>query len=174
MNCHSNDEQATNMKIKTIHSVLLLAFISGCAIGPQKEEKPAAQQPDQALSMLHKTARSIEQSLTQLAEAEQYEKMKQKPNEPRIYKQITGMEGVVTMPWQGTIEQAVSKLAGFSGYEVKFMGKPPTIPILVQIGREPATVSDHLRNIGIQAGSRADIIVDPKQKIVEVRYGNGI
>lgn len=162
------------MKITTIHGILMLAFISGCAIGPQKEEKPVPQQPDQALSMLLKTARSIETSLTQLAEAEQYEKMKQKPNEPRIYKQIPGMEGIVTMPWQGTIEQAVSKLASFSGFAAKFMGKPTAIPILVHIGREPATVSDHLRNIGIQAGSRADIIIDPKQKVVEVRYGNGV
>lgn len=162
------------MKIKTIPIVTILAFICGCAMNPQKEEKSASQQPDQAMSMLQKTARSIEQSLTQLAEAEQYEKMKQKPNEPRIYKQIPGMEAVVTMPWQGTLEQAVNKLAGFSGYEVKFMGKPPVLPILVQIGRDPATVSDHMRNIGIQSGSRADLIVDPKQKIIEVRYGNGI
>lgn len=162
------------MKITTIQALVLLVSISGCAVGPQKEERPASQQQDQALSMLHKTARSIEQSLTQLAEAEQYDKMKQKPGEPRIYKQIPGMEAVVTMPWQGTVEQAVSKLASFSGFEVKFMGKPPALPILVQIGRDAATVSDHLRNVGIQAGSRADIIVDPKQKIVEVRYGNGI
>lgn len=163
-----------NMKINAIQTVILLAFISGCAVNPQKEESPASQQQDQALSMLHKTARSIEQSLTQLAEAEQYDKMKLKPGEPRIYKQIPGMEAVVTMPWQGTVEQVVGKLASFSGFEVKLMGKPPALPILVQIGRDPATVSDHLRNIGIQAGSRADIIVDPKQKIVEVRYGNGI
>lgn len=162
------------MKIRSIQAVLLVALISGCAANPQKEEKPASTQPDPALSMLHKTARSIEQSLTQLAEAEQYEKMKQKPGEPRIYAQIAGMEMTVTMPWQGGIEQAVSKLAGYSKFEVKFMGRPPAIPILVQIGRDPATVSDHLRNIGIQAGSRADVVVDPKKKIVEVRYGNGI
>lgn len=162
------------MKIKTIPAVVLLTFVCGCAMSPQKEEKSASPQNDQALSMLQKTARSIEQSLSQLAEAEQYEKMKQKPNEPRIYKQIPGMETVVTMPWQGTLEQAVIKLGGFSGYDVKFMGKPPVIPILVQIGRDPATVSDHMRNLGIQSGSRADLIVDPRQKIIEVRYANGL
>lgn len=164
------------MKIITIHALLVATLASGCAsLGQQKDgPRPATPQQDQAVAMLSKTARSIEQSLTQLAEAEQYEKMKQKPGEPRIYKQIPGMEMVVTMPWQGNIEQAVSKLAAFSGFEVKFMGKPPTIPILVQINREPATVSDHLRNVGIQAGNRADIIVDPKQKLVEVRYGNGV
>lgn len=160
------------MKTRIFSTALLLFFISGCASQP-KVEAPVPQQ-DQALLMLQKSAQSIQQSLNQLAEAEQYEKMKQKPNEPRIRKQIQGMEAAVTMPWSGTIEQAVSKLASFSGYEVKFMGRPPVIPILVQIGREAATISDHMRNIGIQAGSRADLVIDPKQKIVEVRYANGL
>ncbi len=157
------------MKIQAI-SVVLVATLYGCVTPPQNEPK---QQQDQAVTMLQKTARSIESSLTQLAEAEQFEKMKLRPSEPRIYKQIPGMGDVVTMPWQGTLEQAVSRLAQFSGYEVKFLGRTPAVPILVQIGREPATISDHIRNVGIQAGSRADLIVDPKQKIVEVRYGNG-
>lgn len=157
------------MKIKKFSAALLLSFISGCATDQPKVEKQ-----DSSLMMLQKTAASIRLSLTQLAEAEQYEKMKLKPGEPRIHKQIPGMESVVTMPWNGTIDQAVSKLARFSGYDVKFTGKPPVIPILVQIGRDPETVSDHLSNIGIQADSRADIIVDPKQRIVEVRYAHGI
>ncbi len=161
------------MKIKMFSTALLLSFISGCVTNPPKVDEPVSQK-DQSLMMLQKTASSIQMSLTQLAEAEQYEKMKLKPNEPRVHKQIPGMEMLVTMPWSGTIEQAVSKLAGFSGYDVKFMGKPPIIPILVQISRDPATVSDHLNNIGIQADSRADIIVDPNQKIVEVRYAHGI
>lgn len=162
------------MKIKTITAVVLMACITGCAIGPQKEEKSVPNQQDQAITMLHKTARSIEQSLTMLAEAEQYEKMKVKPDTPRVYKQIPGMETMVTMPWQGTLEQAVSKLCGLSGFEVKFIGKAPVLPILIQIGREPASVSDHMRNIGIQAGDRADLVVDARLKIVEVRYGNGV
>lgn len=159
------------MKLHVVSSLLLAVLISGCAT--TQTVAPASNEQDPAFQMLQKSANSIEKSLTMLAEAEQFEKMKQNPSEPRIYKQIPGMEQVVTMPWQGTIEQAVSKLASFSGFEVKFMGKPPTIPILVQIGGNPATISDHMRNIGIQAGSRADIVVDPAQKIVEVRYSNG-
>lgn len=157
---------------KRLASLILLALlIPGCA-SMNQPPKPATED-DPALVDLKKTAGEIERSLSLLAEAEQYEKMKQNPTQPRIYKQIKGMEQVVTMPWQGTIEQAVSKLAGYSGFDAKFMGKPPAIPIIVQIGRDPATVSDHLRNIGIQAGNRADIVVDPVQKIVELRYSDG-
>jgi defect-in-organelle-trafficking protein DotD len=162
------------MKIRTIQAALLIAFMSGCSANSARDERPMSSLQDPALLMLNKAASNIERSLTQLAEAEQFEKMKIKPKEPRIYTQVPGMEGLITMPWNGTIEQAVSKLAAFAGYEVKFMGKPPVIPILVQIGRDPATVSDHLRSIGIQAGARADILIYPPQKIVEVRYGNGV
>jgi len=159
----------------TYHAVVIMMLISGCSGSQLKDERkiPKPDQ-DQSLILLQKSASSIEQSLTQLAEAEQFEKMKLRPNEPRIYKQVPGMEGIITMPWHGTLEQAVSKLASFSGYQVKFMGKPPVIPIIVQIGGDPATVSDHLRNIGIQSGNRADIIISVLQKVVEVRYANGV
>lgn len=158
-------------------AVATLVSVAGCAATGDgvKQGKSVAKpaQEDPALLLLHKTARSIEQSLTSLAEAEQFEKFGQKPGEPRVYRQIAGMEAMVTMPWSGTLEQAVTKLSSVSGFTVKFTGRPPAIPILVQIGREASTVSDHMRNIGIQAGQRADIIVDPRQKIVEVRYANG-
>lgn len=151
---------------------LLLAAttLSGCA-GLNGAGNPQAQDP--AYQMLLKSARNIEGSLTLLAEAEQYDKMKEPPGQPRIYQQIPGMEQVITMPWQGTLEQAVAKLSAFAGYETKLMGKPPITPILVTLGREPATVSDHMRNLGIQAGTRADLVVDPNQRIVEIRYGQG-
>ncbi|MDH0341973.1 DotD/TraH family lipoprotein [Chromobacterium haemolyticum] len=158
------------MKLQAVGSLLLATLITGCATPPHAA---TAEVQDPAYQSLLKSARNIEQSLTLLSEAEQFEKMKQNPTQPRVFKQISGMEQVVTMPWSGTLEQAVTKLANYSGYDPKFIGKPPALPILVQIGREPATVSDHMRNLGIQAGTRADLIVDPRHKVVEVRYGNG-
>jgi len=158
------------MKPFAIGALLSAVLISGCA----SQIKPSGvNEHDPAYQALVKSARNIEQSLSTLAESEQFEKMKEMPSQPRIYKQIPGMEQVITMPWTGTLEQAISRLAAFSGFEVKFMGKQPVTPILVQIGREPATVSDHMRNLGIQAGTKADVVVDPASKVVEVRYGNG-
>ncbi len=159
------------MKLKAMSSLIFGALISGCATTQQVGTGSNEQDP--AYQMLLKSAHNIEQSLTLLSEAEQFEKMKQNPTQPRIHKQIRGMEQMVTMPWRATLEPAVTKLASYSGFQVKFVGKPPVTAIFVQIGNAAATVSDHLRNIGIQAGNRADIIVDPNQKVVEVRYGNG-
>lgn len=166
--------------MKTVQGWLALGAIvgiAGCvATGPMSRQSGPPAKPDKedsALSLLNRTAKSIEQSLTSLAEAEQFDKIGVKPGEPRVYRQIAGMEAMVTMPWSGTLEQAVTKLSGVCGFTVKFTGRPPSTPILVQIGREASTVSDHMRNIGIQAGQRADLIIDPRQKIVEVRYANG-
>ncbi|HFH3476848.1 DotD/TraH family lipoprotein [Pseudomonas aeruginosa] len=160
------------MKNRVIAGSLLVAtLLSGCAGTGRSGDKSYSDDP--AYQKLQETAKNIQQSLTQLAEAEQYDKMKNRPSQPRIYTQIRGMEQVVTMPWHGSLEQAVSKLASFSGYEVKFMGKPPAVPIFVQIGESPASVSDHLRNVGIQAGVRADIVVNPSLRVVEVRYTDG-
>ncbi|MCC0550110.1 DotD/TraH family lipoprotein, partial [Pseudomonas aeruginosa] len=119
------------MKNRVIAGSLLVAtLLSGCAGTGRGGDKNYSDDP--AYQKLQETAKNIQQSLTQLAEAEQYDKMKNRPSQPRIYAQIRGMEQVVTMPWHGSLEQAVSKLASFSGYEVKFMGKPPAVPILVQ------------------------------------------
>ena len=159
------------MKILALSPLLMSMVLAGCATSPSKGSD--GEDKDAAVQLLVKSAQNISSSLTLLSEAEQFEKMKQNPNQPRIYKQVAGMEQMVTMPWHGTLEQAVSKLASYSGFEVKFMGKPPVTPILIQIGANPATVSDHMRNLGIQAGNRADVIIDPAQKIVEVRYSNG-
>jgi len=158
------------MRLKAASPLILVSVISGCAMAPA--HGPASSE-DPAFQMLQQSAQNIEQSLTQLSEAEQFEKMHINPTQPRIYSQIPGMEQVVAMPWHGTIEQAVTRLANYCGFTVKFMGKPPVSPIIVQIGVTPASVSDHLQNLGVQAGSRADIIVDPKQRLVEVRYAAG-
>ncbi len=152
-------------------SVLML-LVAGCVLTRQSGVKLDAE-VDPIYPMLLQSARRIERSLTLLAEAEQFEKMQQSSNQPRITKAIPGMGQTVSMPWQGPLEKAVSKLAEIAGFTMKFLGRPPAIPILVQVGEDAATVSDHLRNLGIQAGERADVVVDPAQKLIEVRYGNG-
>lgn len=168
------------MKITVHRPALALALISvcaGCNVLPEKPTPTPAPDQDQVLVMLNRSARSIERSLVQLAEAEQYEKLKVRPGEQRSFKQIPGMEASVLIPWPGAqvpLEQAVKALADAAHFNVKYFGRTPVLPIIVQVSRESASISDHLRNIGIQAGSRADIVVDPKSRVVEVRYANGV
>lgn len=149
----------------------VVAALAACAT----TAPPAPTDPAQA--QLDATARSIQQSLQRLSEAEQYARMKVAPGTPHLLTQFPGLERAVTMPWNGPLEPAVMRLAAEGGYEVKVLGRPPAVPILVQIGSEAATISDQLRSLGIQAGDRADVAVAPmsaaRKGIVVIEYRNG-
>lgn len=151
----------------------LSLLLASCATVPP----PAPTPVDPAQQSLSATAASIQQSLRQLSEAEQYERMKVAPNSPRLRVQFPGLERMVTIPWNGPLEPAVMRLAAEGGYEFKMLGRPPALPILVQIGPEAATISDHLRNLGIQAGTHADVAVSPlttaHKGVIVIEYRNG-
>lgn len=144
-----------------------VAILSACATPP-----PTQAAPDSTLVALDRSAAAVSNSITALAEVEQYDRFKRVPNQPRVYEQVADMTQVVTMPWDGPVEAAVRQLAQQAGYTLKVAGRPPVIPVLVQLTKEPATISDLMRNVGLQAGSRADVLVYPGQKIVELRYSD--
>lgn len=142
-----------------------VATLASCA------SKPAAGDvPDRALVALDRSATEVSRSITALAEVEQYDRFKRLPNQPSVYEQVPGMTQVVTMPWDGPAEAAARQLSTQAGFSFKVTGRPPVIPVLVQLSNQPATISDLLRNVGLQAGARAEIYVYPLQRIVELRY----
>lgn len=161
------------MRLRSTLFLALVALLSGCAT-PAPKPAPA---PDPAQTRLTETASAIQTSLRRLAEAEQYERMKIAPNTPDLRRQFPGLDRTVTMPWNGPLEPAVLRLAAEGGYEVKVLGRTPSVPILVQLGPEASTIADLLRNLGHQAGVRADVAVAPqaagRKGIVVIEYANG-
>lgn len=153
------------MKFRNGLFAALAATLAACASAP-----PAPATSDATVVALNRSAAEVSRSITALAEVEQYDRFKRLPNQPGVYEQVPGMTQVVTMPWDGPAEAAARQLASQSGYTFKVSGKPPVIPVLVQLGTDPATISDLLRNVGLQAGARADVLVYPAQRIVELRY----
>ncbi|CAN7532259.1 DotD/TraH family lipoprotein [Pseudoxanthomonas sp. LjRoot168] len=146
----------------------LIGLMAGCAT-----TKPTGPAPvDSTTQAIERSATDISQSLVRLAEVEQYDRLRQMPDQPKAYTQVPDMLQMVSIPWDGPIEAAVRKLAKEAGYTPKILGRAPVIPVLVRIGTEPASVSDHLRNVGYQAGSRADVVVYPAKKVVELSYND--
>ncbi|OWQ61373.1 DotD/TraH family lipoprotein [Stenotrophomonas maltophilia] len=143
----------------------LAMAMAACATKPVKEVPV-----DPTAAALNRSALDISSALLRLAEVEQYDRLKRMPNQVRPYMQVKDMAQVVSLPWDGPLEAAVRRLARESGYAVKAIGRVPVIPILVRIGEEPATVSDHLRSLGYQAGSRCDVVVDTARKVVTLEY----
>ncbi|MGX9960635.1 DotD/TraH family lipoprotein [Xanthomonas euvesicatoria] len=146
-------------------TLLVALALGGCASTP----KPT---PDPAELALKRSAAEVSRSITDLAEVEQYDRFRRMPAQPRVYDQVQDMEQVVSMEWDGPIETVVRRLAAESGYTAKVIGRAPVIPVLVRLTGSPATVSDHLRNVGYQAGARADVTIYTDRKIVELSYND--
>lgn len=148
-------------------AAVCVATLAACA-----SNKPAPSAPDTTLVALDRSAAEVSRSITALAEVEQYDRFKRLSDQPSVYEQVPGMTQIVTMPWDGPAEAAARQLATQAGYTFKVAGRAPVIPVLVQLSNQPATISDLLRNVGLQAGARADIFVYPAQRIVELRYSD--
>ena len=75
----------------------------------------------------------------------------------------------VTLSWHGPLDEAVETLAKKAGYKVTLIGHASG-PVMVDVDRHKTPLIMLLREIGIQAGSRARLDVDPRHKRIEVTF----
>ncbi len=114
-------------------------------------------------------AGSISSSITQLEKIERYRK-------PRIInvaddnmkKYNLGQK--VQVDWSGPIEPLISEVAAFSDYRFKVVGVAPAIPVLVDISHQNVAIGDIIREVHFQSKERANLVVYPKSKTIELRY----
>lgn len=139
----------------------------GCAT-----QAPPTVLPDPAEIKLAEAAASVSHSLNTLAEVEQAAnpraKVKAPPN-PASY----GMGHLVSIDWSGPIEPLIGRIAHSAGYRLSVLGQRPTVPVIVTLFEKNVPMGDILRDAGFQANNRADVIVFPGRRLVEIRYPNG-
>ncbi len=114
-------------------------------------------------------AKKIETSLSLLASAQEDSNVPLLNTVPLITPE-GGMSGTADIDWTGPIEPLVRKLADMTDYKVKILGNSPAVPIVISISQEDAVIADILKNAGMQAGKRANIVVFPANRIIEIRY----
>lgn len=158
----------TKLFFRSAFALATLIGLVGCASSPRQAVAPV----DPAASRLAEAATRVQGNLQALAEAEAYTRQGVRPGTPRLMQQIPGLEGVVTMPWAGPIEPAVARLADEAGWKVKVAGRTPTLPIIVRLDGLPRSIGDALHSMGVQAGTRADVVVDPTSKVIAIEYSN--
>ena len=76
----------------------------------------------------------------------------------------------ITLRWSGPIETVVRALAERAGLKFRVKGNIPTVPLAVNVDVYQQPILHVLRDIGLQAGHRADVAVDDAVGVVEVRY----
>lgn len=124
---------------------------------------------DNTQTELANAAVSVSGSLEQLAEIEKADhpasKLPTPPNPASI-----GMGALASVDWTGPIQPLVQKIASASHYKIRVIGKSPAIPIVVAIDAKNITLADILRDADFQAQDKANIVIYPTSKVIELRY----
>lgn len=76
----------------------------------------------------------------------------------------------MSVEWTGPIEPIVKTVADRTGYKFAVMGLKPPVPVVVQVSSVEKSAIDVLRDIGLQAGTRADVVVNADSRTIEVSY----
>jgi len=112
---------------------------------------------------------SVSSSLRQLAEIERATHPQAKlPSPPSA--EIIHMNQLASVQWTGPVGPLVDKIAKAANYKLRVLGKQPAIPILVAIAAKDTPLADILRDATFQCGSKANIVVYPASKVIELRY----
>ena len=82
-----------------------------------------------------------------------------------------GMEVPVSINWSGPIDALVKKIGEMTGYAyTEPVGTRPATPVLVNVAVTNMSAFEILRDISAQAGSAAEVVVQPDSRRVFVRY----
>lgn len=76
----------------------------------------------------------------------------------------------VNVSWDGPVEPILKALINKTDYELKVFGHAPNMPIIINLHQNNKPVGELVRNIGLQCGHKANVVILPQQKVVELRY----
>lgn len=162
--------RATAPRMQRLAAVAALCTLCACA--PlnfnQKVDQQMVAEPDPVALRLASAADRATAALQTLASVEQARtpsaQIQSVPAAPQELRRSVSVE------WVGPIEPLAHKLADRAGYRFRVNGAAPAAPVVVNIMAKQKSVVEVLRDVGLQAGTRADISVDTDQKTVELNY----
>lgn len=153
------------MNKKVILLCLTPFLLNACATPPP----PKAYDINSNENSLAEASYSVSRSIVDIAEREQAahpDADVAPPPSPASY----GMGGLTSVDWSGPIEPLVRQIAKAADYRVRIVGTRPAIPVLVTVYEKNAMLGDILRDVGYQGGERAQVLVFPESRVVEIRY----
>lgn len=155
-------------------AILCFVSLSGCGHRPHAPVISAGMVSKSvynrsAQAQLAEAAAVISKSLVQLEKIQQAATPALHPitpPDPASY----GMADLASVDWSGPVKPILEKIALSTTYKVKVLGNAPPIPILVTVYMHNQPLGDILRNIGFQCGHKADVVVYPQRRVIELRY----
>ena len=157
------------------HTVLLssaflsIVLLSACSGMPVKYKQPqVVADPDKVSAQLAQAADKASNALQTLAAIEQT----RTPNAsiaPPDNVPVELRRGI-TINWVGPAEDIIKTVANRASYRFSELGERPPNSLIVTLDVENKPIIDVLRSIGLQLGTKADIVVDANSRSVEMRY----
>jgi defect-in-organelle-trafficking protein DotD len=144
-------------------ALLCFTILSSCA------KPPASSMQDNTGASLSEASYAVSRSIVSLSETAQaahpISSLEPPPN-PASY----GMAGLTSIDWSGPIEPLVRQIAKAASYQMRVLGVPPAIPVLVTVYDKNRMLADVLRDVAYQCGRRATVVVYPESRVIELRY----
>lgn len=155
-----------NSKILTLSVAALVCVLPACA--QYKVDRQLVAEPDPVALRLAMAADHASAALQTLASIEQAKNpgasVQSAPNAPQELRRT------LSVNWVGPIEPLAQSLADRAGYQLQINGNKPPVPVIVSVQAREKSVVEILRDLGLQAGRRADIVVDTERRVVELNY----
>jgi defect-in-organelle-trafficking protein DotD len=100
----------------------------------------------------------------------QQDKDAQLPSRQVLATDNVTLNRAVHIDWSGPVEQLLSDLAMLTGFHIQVIGASPIIPPLVTLHHERIKILDVVRDAALQVHQKADLIVFPDERLIELRY----
>lgn len=100
----------------------------------------------------------------------QQDKEAKLPNRQVLKTDNITLNRAIFIDWSGPVEQLLSDLGKVTGYQIQVIGATPLIPPLVSLHHERLKILDVIRDAALQVHQKADLIVFPDERLIELRY----
>lgn len=158
----------SGMRVLSVFTVLVA--LAACEKQPPIVT-PLAAQPDIVTVKLAQAADKASKALDTIAGIEQM-RTPIAPAPENYRNAPPNLMQPVSLRWSGPIELVAKTLADQAGLRFRVKGSQPAAPLVVNVDAYQQPILHILRDIGLQAGQRADLSVDPSGGAIELRYGS--
>lgn len=146
--------------------VLACGLLAGCA---NPHVVPVATEPDLVSLRIAQAAEKASSALDTIAAIEQHRDPE--VTKPQDFSAATeGLQELITVKWTGPIEQMLQALSSRAGLRFQPVGSQPATPVIISVSVYQKPLIEVLRDIGLQAGRRADVSVSDVTSLVELHY----
>lgn len=143
-----------------------LLLVTGCA---DNKTIPVATEPD---LVTHRIAQASEKAATALDTIAGIEQQRG-PMPPLTDQYMDAPPALmqhVSIKWTGPIEQIAEALSLRAGLAFRVHGAKPPVPLVVTVDVFQKPIIEVLRDLGLQAGDKADLQVDARNNVTELNY----